>query len=63
MDHDQAIAAGTDIQLCTPATGTFANLRSATTVRAMRRAMRRYLYVVVNSCAMNGIVPTVRVEE
>lgn len=63
MDHDQGMAAGTDIQLCTPATGTFRNLRSATTVAAMRRAMRRYLYVVANSCAMNGIAPTVKVEE
>lgn len=63
MDHDQAMAAGTDIQLCTPATGTFANLRSATTVRGMRQALRRYLYVVVNSCAMNGIAPTVRAGE
>lgn len=61
MDHDQGIAAGTDLMLATAATGTVANPRSAHTLTNLRRSVHRYLYVVVNSNAMNGISPTVRV--
>lgn len=61
MDHDQGIAAGTDLMLATAATGTVADPRSAHTLNNLRRSVHRYLYVVVNSNAMNGISPTVRV--
>ncbi|KUH59207.1 hypothetical protein AUL39_02425 [Tractidigestivibacter scatoligenes] len=61
MDHDQGIAAGTDLMLATAATGTVADPRSAYTLNNLRRSVHRYLYVVVNSNAMNGILPTVRV--
>lgn len=61
MDHDQGIAAGTDLMLATAATGTVADPRSAYTLNNLRRSVHRYLYVVVNSNAMNGISPTVRV--
>ena len=61
MDHDQGIADGTDLMLATAATGTVADPRSAYTLNNLRRSVRRYLYVVVNSNAMNGISPTVRV--
>ena len=61
MDHDQGIAAGTDLMLATAATGTVADPRSAYTLTNLRRSVHRYLYVVANSNAMNGIPPTVRV--
>ncbi len=59
MEKNQAIYAGTDVNFTsTTATGEMVDAESATAVLAMRRAMKRYLFSVANSCAMNGIAPT-----
>ena len=59
MEKNQAIYAGTDVNFTSTAeTGDMVDAESATAVLAMRRAMKRYLFSVANSCAMNGIAPT-----
>jgi len=59
MEKNQAIYAGTDVNFTSPqATGEMVDQASATAVTAMRTAMRRYLFSVANSCAMNGLAPT-----
>ena len=64
MEKNQAIYAGTDVNFTSEgSTGEMADTESATAVLAMRKAMRHYLFTVANSNAMNGLVPTVKVEE
>ncbi len=59
-DKNQAFYAGTDVNFTTTAqTGEMSDSDSATAIRAMRRAMHRYLYSVANSNAVNGEAPTV----
>ena len=59
MEKNQAIYAGTDVNFTsTSATGEMIDAESPTAVIAMQRAMRRYLFSVANSCAMNGLAPT-----
>ncbi|MCR4675083.1 MAG: beta-glucosidase, partial [Lachnospiraceae bacterium] len=57
MDPDSGIRAGNDMMLNTFADGTLSDTTSATGVSAMRRAAHNVLYTVVNSNAMQGIVP------
>ena len=62
MEKNQAIYAGTDVNFTSvQATGEMVDAESPTAVNAMRRAMRRYLFSVANSCAMNGRAPTSRI--
>ena len=64
MEKNQAIYAGTDVNFTSESvTGDMADTESATAVLAMRNAMRHYLFTVANSNAMNGIAPTVKIEE
>lgn len=61
-DKNQAFYAGTDVNFTTTAqTGEMSDSTSATAVLAMRQAMHRYLYSVVNSNAVNGLAPTARI--
>jgi beta-glucosidase len=58
MNKNQAVAAGTDLQLTYSAmTGNYQATDSATVVSQMRESMHRLLYTVVNSNAMNGMSP------
>ena len=57
MDPDSGIRAGNDLMLNTFADGSLSDQKSATGVAAMRRAAHNTLYMVVNSNAMQGIVP------
>ena len=57
MDPDSGIRAGNDLMLNTFADGSLTDQKSATGVAAMRRAAHNTLYMVVNSNAMQGIVP------
>ncbi|WP_165443548.1 glycoside hydrolase family 3 C-terminal domain-containing protein [Olsenella sp. Marseille-P4559] len=58
MDKNQAIYAGTDLQLTYSAmTGEYEGTNTATVVNQMRESMHRVLYTVANSNAMNGMVP------
>ena len=64
MEKNQAIYAGTDVNFTSEgSTGEMADTESATALLAMRRAMRHYLFTVANSNAMNGLVPTVRIDK
>ena len=64
MEKNQAIYAGTDVNFTsTGVTGEMVDAESPTAVIAMQRAMRRYLFSVANSCAMNGLAPTSRITE
>lgn len=57
MNPDSGIRAGNDLMLNTFADGSLSDQKSATGVAAMRRAAHNTLYMVVNSNAMQGIVP------
>ncbi len=57
MDPDSGVRAGNDLMLNTFADGSLSDQKSATGVAAMRRAAHNTLYMVVNSNAMQGIVP------
>ena len=57
MDPDSGIRAGNDLMLNTFADGSLSDQKSATGVAAMRRAAHNTLYMVVNSNAMQSIVP------
>ncbi len=57
MDPDSGIRAGNDLMLNTFADGSLSDTASSTGVAAIRRAVHNTLYMVVNSNAMQGIVP------
>ena len=58
MNKNQAIYAGTDLQLTYSAmTGEYQGTNTATVVSKMRESMHRVLYTVANSNTMNGMVP------
>ena len=57
MDPDSGIRAGNDLMLNTFADGSLSDTTSATGVAAIRRAVHNTLYMVVNSNAMQGMVP------
>jgi len=58
MEKDPSLLAGNDLQLTYSAmTGSIANADKADIVAAMRTAMHNVCYTVVNSNAMNGLVP------
>lgn len=57
MDPDSGIRAGNDLMLNTFADGSLSDTTSSTGVAAIRRAAHNTLYMVVNSNAMQGIVP------
>ena len=57
MDPDSGIRAGNDLMLNTFADGSLSDTVSSTGVAAIRRAVHNTLYMVVNSNAMQGIVP------
>ena len=57
MDPDSGIRAGNDMMLNTFADGSLSDTTSASGVAAMRRAAHNVLYMVVNSNAMQNIVP------
>ncbi len=63
MEKNQAIYAGTDINFTSTAeTGEMVDAETPTAVIAMQQAMKRYLFSVANSCAMNGLAPTSIIE-
>lgn len=57
MYTDQGIAAGSDLMLTFESMKTIEDATSATAVSNLRKSAHRILYTVVNSNAMNGIVP------
>ncbi len=57
MDPDSGIRAGNDLMLNTFADGSLSDTASSTGVASIRRAVHNTLYMVVNSNAMQGIVP------
>jgi beta-glucosidase len=57
MYTDQGIAAGSDLMLTFESMKTIEDASSATAVTNLRKAAHNILYTVVNSNAMNGIVP------
>ena len=58
MEKDPSLLAGNDLQLTYSAmSGDIANTDKADIVAAMRTAMHNVCYTVVNSNAMNGLVP------
>ena len=60
MEKNQALYAGTDVNFTSEYnSGEMVDKVSATAILSMRRAMKHYLFTVANSCAMNGIAPTV----
>lgn len=58
MNKNQALAAGTDLQLTYSAmTPAFEGTNTATVVSQLRESMHRTCYTVVNSNAMQGVAP------
>lgn len=57
MYSDQGIAAGSDLMLTFESMKTMEDTTSATAVTNLRKSAHRILYTVVNSNAMNDIVP------
>nr|MCR4870540.1 glycoside hydrolase family 3 C-terminal domain-containing protein [Atopobiaceae bacterium] len=58
MNKDQALAAGTDLELTYSAmTGNYNNINSPSVVSRLREATHHVLFTVVNSNAMQGMAP------
>lgn len=58
MNKNQAVAAGTDLQLTYSAmTGDFADTNNASVVKQLRQATKNVLYTTVNSNMMQGMAP------
>jgi len=57
MVVDQGIAAGSDLMLTFESMKTIEDSSSATAITNLRKSIHNILYAVVNSNAMNGIVP------
>lgn len=58
MNKNQAVAAGTDLQLTYSAmTGDFADTNNASVVKQLRQATKNVLYTTMNSNMMQGMAP------